>query len=249
MPRPPRSSPIQVFEDNIADAERLIALTSALMNTRQRRMRRELRETYGRVIGVPRSQWNELDCVESDDVFVVLKPRRAIKRAHFTEPELRPLLRQSIVAISAAVESYVVEKSCSYIGQALDEGEPPERLAKIALSLGDVLAIERSYERRRWGQRAIIAKFLEAEASPNPDKIGRVFSTVGKKVSWGKVDQRRKAQSGSSRSQLFALYERRNRIAHAGDRVGSGRATLELEEVQEHLANAKSIVEALESVL
>jgi hypothetical protein len=128
--------PIDVFETNIADAERLIALTRALLNTRRYRMRRELRESIGPRLKVPRRDWGKLDCVESEDAFVVLKADGAIKREHFSEPELRPLLRQAVVAIAAAVESYVAAKACTFISKAWET--QPDRLRQMAISLGDV---------------------------------------------------------------------------------------------------------------
>lgn len=249
MPRPRKPLPIEVFEDNIADAQRLIGFTRALLNTRRRRMRRELREIYGEAMGLRRRDWDLLDCVESDDVFIVLKPRSKTERKHFTEPELRPLLRQAVVAISAAVESYVSEKACSYIGNAFTSGDVPPRLRSIPLTLGDMLDIEESYQRRRWGQRAVVEGWIQAEASPHPDKIGLVMAAVGKRDFWGKVDNRRGKRTGTSRKQLQALHERRNRIAHTGDRLGSRRASLELEDAEEHFTNAKEIVEALDRVL
>jgi len=48
------ASPLEVFEDNIADAERLTDLAAALVNTRVRRMRRELRDSVGDALGVRR---------------------------------------------------------------------------------------------------------------------------------------------------------------------------------------------------
>src|SRR5689334_21525067 len=106
-----RPTPLEIFEDNISDADRLIGFTRVLLNARTNRMRRERRDSIGVILGIPRKRRDAMDCVESADVFVVLKPDGAATRERFTEPELRPLLRQAVVAISAAVESYVAEKA------------------------------------------------------------------------------------------------------------------------------------------
>lgn len=242
-----RPTPIEVFEANITDAERLIALTRALRNTRTYKMRRELRESVGEVLKVPRRDRDKLDCVESGEVFVVMKGNGAVRREHFSESELRPLLRQAVVAIAGAVESYVAEKARTYISEAWED--PPERLRGMALSLGDVLDVEAKYVRRSWGYRDLIENYIEREASAHPSKIGIVFSTVGKKGFWGRVDEKRKVAKGASARQLEALASRRNKIAHTGDRVGRKRATLSVDEVEEHYVNAKTIVEAMEKVL
>jgi hypothetical protein len=122
----PKTGPLDVFEDNIADAERLLLLTRMLVNTRTYRMRRELRDRVGSAMGLPKRKWEDLDCVESNDLFLVLMPDGEASRDIFTAPELRPLLRQSIVAVCAAVESYVAEKACTYIPGAIND--PPGAL-------------------------------------------------------------------------------------------------------------------------
>src|SRR4051812_18497298 len=186
--RSTRRTPIQVFEDNMADAARLVALTRELLNTRTRRMRAEMRQRVGEAIRVRQRDRTDLDCVESDDVFIVLKPGGRARREHFTEPELRPLLRQAVVAIAAAVESYVAEKACCYIREALDDRG--RRLLDIPTTVEQVLELE-TYERRGWGHRRLVRSYLEREASASPNKIGVVFATVGKRGFWKKVDTKR----------------------------------------------------------
>lgn len=243
----PKPTPIEVFEDNIAAAERLVVLTKALLNTRKYKMRKERREAMGTALNLPKKDRDRLDWVESPDVFVILKPGSAFSREIFSEPELRPLLRQAVVAIAAAVESYVAEKACSCISSALDA--PPDRLRNLAISFGDIVDIEERYKRRRWGYRDLIEAHLQREASSSPAKIGIVLSTVGKKNFWTPVDAKRGVSKGTSETQLEDLCQRRNRIAHSGDRVGLKHATLAIGEVEAHLTNAKSIIEAMEAVL
>lgn len=241
-------SPLDVFEDNMADADRLVALAEALLNTRARRMRRELREAVGDALGVLRRDREALDCVESDDVFVVLKPGGRFGRAHFTEPELRPLLRQAVVATSAAVETYIADKACEYIPVALSTPRPP-RLKEVSVNLSEILDLDAQYTRRGWGYRRILQTYLRDTASPAPNKVGIVFSIVGQKVDWARLDASRKVARGRSMKDLEALYERRNGIAHQADRAGKGRRSISLDEVRELLAGARSVVEALDSQL
>lgn len=238
---------IEVFEANIGDAERLIDFARVLTNGRKYGMRKELREAVGTAMKLSQRKQDQLDCVESDELFVVLKPGGNVSRSSFTEAELRPLLRQAIVATAAAVESYVSEKARTYIAAALRNR--PARLKDVSLSLDDVIAIESRYTRRRWGHRAILEGYIDAEASADPGQIGKVFSTVGVKGFWSKVDTRRRVAQGTSESQLKALCARRNKIAHTGDRTPTGRASLTLADAETHYANANSIIYALEAVL
>jgi hypothetical protein len=210
-------------------------------------MRRELRETIGTALGVARRDWDALDCVESDDVFVLLKPGGSVRRSHFDEQELRPLLRQAVVAIATAFEAYVAEKARSFISEAWTT--LPERMKSVQIELGEVLAIEEKYTRTKWGYRELLETYLDREASPDPAKVGIVFSTVGKKDVLKSVDAHRGLTRGSTATQLTALYERRNLVAHTGDRKGHGRAVLSLAEVEKFRDQAREIVVAMEAVL
>jgi hypothetical protein len=244
----PKTGPLDVFEDNIADAERLLLLTRMLVNTRTYRMRRELRDRVGSAMGLPKRKWEDLDCVESNDLFLVLMPDGEASRDIFTAPELRPLLRQSIVAVCAAVESYVAEKACTYIPGAIND--PPGALNRLPVSFRDVLMVG-EYERHGWAYRKLLKTQIDQMASAKPNRIGEVFEVVGKKNRnlWKNVDARRKAETGDSCRQLEELVERRNRIAHTGDRTGRGKAQLRVKEVDRHVRNAREIVEALDAVL
>jgi hypothetical protein len=244
----PKTVPLDVFEDNIADAERLLLLTRMLVNTRTYRMRRELRDRVGSAMGLPKRKWEDLDCVESNDLFLVLMPDGEASRDIFTAPELRPLLRQSIVAVCAAVESYVAEKACTYIPGAIND--PTGALNRLPVSFRDVLMVG-EYERHGWAYRKLLKKQIDQMSSAKPNRIGDVFEVVGIKHKnlWKNVDARRKAENGDSCRQLEELVERRNRIAHTGDRTGRGKAQLRVKEVDRHVRNAREIVEALDAVL
>lgn len=249
MARTPKALPLEVFEDNITDAERLLHLSHVLHNTRKNRMRAELRESFGVAMGLARKKRDELDCVESDELFIVIKPGASGQRELFTEPELRPLLRQAIVATAAAVESYVADKASRYIGGAVRAEELPKRLREMSVSLGDVIDVERWYKRRGWGYRALIEEYLVAQASSSPSQIGIVFAIVGHTDLFKRVDAERHVQKGVSVRQLDDLTQRRNRIAHDADRLGGGRAHIDLDEVRCHVDHARSIVEAIDAVL
>jgi hypothetical protein len=149
--------------------------------------------------------------------------------------------------VAAAVESYIAEKAATYIGDALDGHSG--RVRTVNVTLGDVFDIEQTLTRRRFGWRRILQEKIERDASAAPRKIDSVFDLVGKSVPWSKVDKNRKVANGKSREQMEELAKRRNRIAHTGDRVGSGRAAISISDAQDHLENAKEIIEAMETLL
>jgi hypothetical protein len=244
----PKQTPLQTFEDNMADARRLLELAGALGNQRQRRMRRELREKVGEALGVQKRHRDSLDCVESERVFVILKPDKGLIRDDFADEALRPLLRQAIVAIAAAVETYVADQAICMIGSALDLDPLPKGLRELSVSMAEVLDLER-YQRRGWGHRRLLEDHLRQEASAAPSKIGQVFGTVGVEKLWRQVDAERKVKKGASETQMDALAKRRNQIAHSADWIGRGRAALGKDEVAAFERDAREIVEAIDAVL
>ena len=75
------------------------------------------------------------------------------------------------------------------------------------------------------------------------------MSIIGIKKWAQKVDTERGLASGNTVSELNAITKRRNKIAHAADRVGSGRANLEPQETKNYLTQILSIADAIESIL
>jgi hypothetical protein len=235
----------EAFDDNLSDAEALVAMVRALSNKRVRRMRRELKERLGSSLDLPKKHWDELDCIESDDLFAVFKPGSRLGRDAMDEANLRPLLRQALVAACAAVETFVGDRIMERLRGALDSDPRPTRLLSLPMTVDDWLHIDETYERRRWGLREVVEVEVRRLASPAPSQIGIAFSVVGEKGLWKRVDKSRGAKPGASEAGLETIYMRRNRIAHEGDRSGRGRSSLTVEEVE---ADLRCIVEIIDAV-
>lgn len=236
----------QAFDDNLDDAEALVSVVRVLQNRRVRRMRLELRERLGSALGLPKKDWDHLDCIESADLFAIFKPRSQVDRDSLSDKRLKPLLRQALVAACAAVETFVGDRVMERLGEALDSDPRPTRLLDLPMTVRDWLWIDETYERRRWGLREVVEVEVRRLASPAPSQIGIVFGTIGEKALWKRVDQRRGKSKGSSEGQLDKIYERRNRIAHQGDRSGRGRAAITVDEVENDLKHIAEIVNALD---
>ena len=164
-------APHDAFKDNIADADALLGYTLAFQNQRKRRMRRELRERVGDALNLPAKQREQLDCVESNDLFVVFKPDGSLKREDFDD--LRPMLRQSLVAACAALETYVADKTMKYVGAALKGDKLPPRMKDIPLTVGHWADIEERYERRVWGIRSVVDEYIRETSSTAPSAIAK----------------------------------------------------------------------------
>ena len=242
-----KRDPYEAFVDNIADARFLVACARAFENKRNRRMRQELRSRVGDALKVPVSQREGLDCLESDEVFVVFMPGGDIKRDQFGD--LRPLLRQSLVAGCAALETYVADKAMRFVGAALRGDKLPDRMKDIGLTVGHWAEIEENYKRRRWGIRAVIDEYIRKTSSTAPNNIGVVLSTIGVDEWAKKIDSARNVVRGTTVRELDAITKRRNLIAHSADRKGRGRAPIKLQDVKEQLETIEKVVCAIEEVL
>ena len=74
------------------------------------------------------------------------------------------------------------------------------------------------------------------------------MSMVGVPKVWSAVNTKRGVAKGASEVALEAITQRRNRIAHSGDRQGRGRAIITVSEVERDLACLEEIVTALDEV-
>ncbi len=268
MARPRDLSAMEVFNDNMADATRLLRWAQALKNKRRRSMRTEQREAFLTMRRMRRADLDDLDCVESDDLYIVLLPNgpRALDKDDFTRTGTEPLLRQSVVAMAAAVEGYVHTKTQQFLTEALDEAEAyiaePDgkqpgvvrALKKMNMSLMDAMELverQRDGKRIRWNFRDMLRRELHNFSSSDPDRFGKAFSMVGKRIDWKRIDKDRglnppKQGDAESYLDLKALAGRRNDIAHRNDRGRSKKATIRLKDVLTFRSNAIEIIAGIE---
>ncbi|GAA2329137.1 HEPN domain-containing protein [Streptomyces kunmingensis] len=246
MGAPPKLTAREAFDLNLEDAEILVDLAKTLVNNRQRKMRREKRERLGDALSLPQKYWDELECLENDRVFVTFKPGHATLREKLQEPNLRPLLRQALVAACAAIETFCADRVMERYSTAIASTPPPGGLLELSMTVGDYLAIQEKYEKRGWGLRQVVEMEIRMRASPAPAQIGQLFSLVGEKKLMTRVDKRRKVAVNESTTELDRIVARRNLIAHTGDRSGRGRATITVDEVEADLATIVSIIDALD---
>jgi hypothetical protein len=234
------------FNLNIEDAETLVELAKLLKNRRKRSMRRELRERVGQALRLPRRQWDDLECLESDAVFAIFKPGHAQWRERLTEPALRPMLRQALVAGCAAVETFCADRVMERYAGAMKLRERPQRLRELTLTIEMHLAIQ-AHGKPGQGLRNAVQEQVRELASPAPAQIGKLFALVGESKLLTRVDARRKVAKGTTTAELQRIVDRRNRIAHEGDRLGRGRAAITVEEVETDLRILISVIDALDA--
>jgi len=246
-----KPSPLEAFETNMRDAHHLVRLAEGLTNSRARKMRKELRDRVGAAWRVPLKHRDQLDCLESADVYLVFKPVSRLARADFLDH--RPLLRQALVAACAATETYLADRAMSQVaGLTSSADAASDRLKKIPMTVGDWLDIEVYEYRRRGLHEKVIRPYFAEFASVDPSKVGALLSLLGVKDWQKQLDGQRGVNPGDTRVALDRIAKRRNRIVHTGDRVSQSsrnRATLSIAEVRCDLDVMESLVAAVEKVL
>ena len=244
-----KPTPVEAFELNISDAQWLLDTAQALTNQRSRRMRTEMREKVGEALGIPLRDRDRLDCIESSDIFVVIKPSGSVRRDHVKD--LSALYRQAVVAACAALESYVADAVLARIGPVVRKrGDLPGRLGELTLSVAEWKRIDDGYKYTRRGLRErVLEPRVREIVSTAPSQIGLALKMLDMNDWARKVDGARRKSKGTTVRELSELTKRRNRIAHEGDRRGYGRARISHDEAQRYVAIAKDVAEAIERVL
>ncbi len=231
------------------DAKQLVKLVHALTNNRKRRMRAELRDRLGATLGIPLKYRDDLECIDSYDVFLVFRPDSLIGPNDLLD--LRALLRQAVVAACAALETYLGDKVMERVGPLLRSSESlTSRLGEIPLTLSQWMLIETTYQRHGAGLRSqIVEPFVRAKASTASSSVGQLLSMIGIDGWAAKVDNKRGVAKGTTVVFLDRITQRRNRIAHEADREGRGRADLTAGQVEEDLKTLASVVDAIEGLI
>jgi hypothetical protein len=210
-----KPSPLEAFEANISDAHILIRVAESLTNTRVYRMRKELRDRIGDALRIPPRKREELDCLESADLFVTFRPGSRVTRDDFVDQ--RPLLRQALVAACAATETYLADKVMERVGPLLQGNGATKKLRELPLTLGCWLDIDQRYERKRWGLRGMVVEpYVRENASTASNKVGEMLTLIGVERWSAKLDNQRGVAKGETVTFLDRVTQRRNKIAHEG---------------------------------
>ncbi|WDT93029.1 hypothetical protein JDY09_06450 [Thermoleophilum album] len=181
MPRTKRPAPYDVFIEHFNDACLLLRLAEMLQNEGQGKARAEVREELDSVFQLSQEDRETLDVAASRWAWIVVKGDSPVK-PHHLQHATEILTRNAIIVAATAVEVWLEEFACRQVGNILKKAEStPEirqRLRKVNTDLGEILDIERSYERRVWGYRKILEDYIRSRASTNPGKFTEVLQLV-----------------------------------------------------------------------
>lgn len=250
---PKKQTPIEAFELNMADAVWMVELAEALDNQRTKRTYRQTRERVGEALRIPKADWDAIEVVESDDFFVIIKRNSDISRESLQDRTV--LLRHAVVAACAAAETYFADKVTDLVRPQLRavntaRSDLPRRLREINLSVGDVVDLDHDYRRLRRGlAERVVLPHIQTKASVDPAALGELLSLAAVKNFFGSVDHHAGWEKGRCHSRMTDIAQRRNVIAHTGDRKGRGRNSLGIDETRSITDDLTTIIHAAEKIL
>lgn len=236
---------IDAFHDNMADAHLLVALADGLTSTRSRRVRVEVRQRLAEALRVPMRDRERIDVVETDDMWVVLKPEASLRRQDFDDH--KAILRQALVAACAATETYLADRVLERIDDYLDHEVASKELRRVPLAFGDWLDVDAVYSstKKTSGLKyRVLGPWVRQQMSTHPDKVGLALRLLGQTNAMKVLNGHRGV--GDTEEGLKRITERRNKIAHMGDRRGKAKAAISVAEVEHDLGFLTSVVQAFE---
>lgn len=244
--RSKKKPPIDAYKENVEDALWLVRHAEVLTHTNKNRMQSVLRTSVGNTFHIPKKNQTNMDYIQNGEIILIFRDETKYGRKNIAN--LQPLLRPAVVAVCAAFETYLADRVMTAVGDVLRAKTPAPRLKRISLSAYDWMEIEQM-KNRGAGMRRIVERYVRENSSTSPTKVGELLALIGVEKWAQQLDRRRRVPNGTTVEQLTAITERRNKIAHAADRKGRSRGTLAIQQVRDYIAQADSIVNAVEGIL
>ena len=218
-------TPQQAFDDVMNRARRLMRLHDGLINTRQRSIRNDWRQSFCRLMHWPLN--TPIERVDSVDAIVVLREGAALQVGDFAQDTMDDLLRSAHVFVVSALDRYVHERVCKGIIASYKNSELLKEQQEFAIPLK--LAIEAAEALRRAQRegrqvrpanefRKAIQELLHRRPFQSWRDIEYAFKLIGISGLAGAIQQRKGLPDVKEyKAELGRIVDRRHRIVHEGD--------------------------------
>ena len=243
-------TPLEAYRDIAARARHLLLLHDGLTNTRQRRIRRDWKESFCRLM-----HWRldtSLERVDSRDSIIILRQGASLAPADFTGESLADLLRASITFGVSALDRYVHERVVKGIVTALNAPSPTRQQEELAIPATVAIRITQQIAKARTAGRQVrpanavrneIQELLHKRPFQSWRDLEYAFSLIGitdfetrMKSAWGVTN------ISPYRDKLNRLVQQRNYIVHEGHLVRHQRAG----KVRAHTIKRKYVADSLD---
>src|SRR5690606_28605053 len=217
--------PIDAYNDTIGRARTFLEYHDGLMNIRSRRIRKDWKESFLRLM-----RWNlttDIERVDSSDAVVILRPTATLTPNHFSADILEDHLRAALIFGVSALDRYVHERVVKGIVPALRQSSLTKQQEELSLPVTTALQIaQETVAARRNGQanrpanivRKKVQELLHKRPFQSYRDIEYAFNLLGIKNLTGQLQAAYGAPDLKAvKSELNHIAMRRNQIVHEGD--------------------------------
>jgi hypothetical protein len=242
--------PIDAYNDTADRARTFLAYHDGLMNTRARRIRKDWKNSFLKLMHWPAG--SSIERVDSKDAVIVLRVGAAITPDHFTQPWLDDQLRAALTFGVSALDRYVHERVVKGIIPALKVAPLTRQQEEFSIPVSTAIQIsEEAVAAQKKGLKIrpanIVRKKVQELLHKRPFQSYRdieyAFSLLGVKnlagqlqVAYGVGDLK------AIKRQLGGIAMRRNQIVHEGDLVRHERGG----QIKWHEINRKYVADSLD---
>ena len=242
-----KPTPREAFAANMEDALRLVTLSDLLTNIRTRRPRAEFRAKVGAALGIPRRDWDAIECIESQDLWVIISPHSEANGEDLGYHD--PMLRQAIVAGAAAFETFLADRVVAEIRRKISAREQlPAGLDRVRMDVGQWRRVGSHGRPNEAITSYVLEPHIRMQASCGPDKDKELLKLAGASDPLSELDRLCGRPTNGTAQHLERVRKRRNAIAHTGDRSGRGRAPITKPVVKRMLSDLTASVDAIDEL-
>lgn len=218
-------TPIETYKDTAARARRMVNLHDGLINIRQRRIRRDWKTSFCKLM-----HWTnhvQIERVDSSDAVVVLRDGANLTPNDFSSDCLSDLLRSALVYGVSALDRYVHERVVKGIIATLKRSHRTKQQEDLAIPASTVIQIIETVARARKKGNAVrpanevrkkVQELLHLRPFQSWREIDYAFQLLGIKDLASKVQTSMHIGNISTvKNPLNKIVARRNSIVHEGD--------------------------------
>lgn len=154
--------PKEAYDDIAARAKHLLGLHDGLINTRQRRIRKDWSEAFCRVMHWRKS--SQIERVDSKDAIVVLREGARLVPDDFSRESLSDLLRAALALGVGALDRYVHERAVQRVISALGATKLTQQQQDLAIPV--VYALEAARRAVRSSVKRTSVAYEKQEDTP-----------------------------------------------------------------------------------
>lgn len=211
--------PLTLFKQNFAVSESLLQLYQVFQGLTRKELQEELRLAVCVHMKLPANAI--LDHAVNDRVAVLATSAARIPESLILSGGLDFLLRQSVVVACTALETFfwdVLRENVVTVIRAR-KSRADDTLKDISVKLGDFMSIDQYAEPEFRLQQVILKNFERGTlyGIESIDKITRILTVTS---FWEQIEKLSGVPAASIKTQVGALIQRRNQIAHRADRPG-----------------------------